>query len=420
MEKTKCQTDIEEKEKVGMRSIPEGFFCLPGFVWMEGLLAVAVSGGVTGSLVQAAPGPVSISRQPFGKTEDGALVYLYTLRNAQGMEAQITNYGGIVVSLKVPDRQGRMDDVVLGYETLAGYIQNNPYFGCLVGRYGNRIGGAKFQLEGKSYTLVANDGPNHLHGGLKGFDKVVWKARALRSREGPALRLSYTSKDGEEGYPGNLKVTATYTLTSDNALRLDYRATTDQTTLCNLTHHSYFNLAGAGNGDILNHQVMIAADRFTPVDSTLIPTGELRPVAGTPFDFTQPMAIGARIDQEDEQLKFGRGYDHNWVLNKPLGQLGLAARVVEPTTGRVMEVWTTEPGLQFYTGNFLDGSIVGKEGKIYYHRYGFCMEPQHYPDSPNKPHFPSVVLKPGQVYRNTIIYRFSVEQMDSQEGRNLQ
>jgi len=306
-----------------------------------------------------------------------------------------------VVSLKVPDREGQLGDVVLGYDTLDEYVQNNPYFGCLVGRYGNRIAGGKFTLGGQVYTLATNNGPNHLHGGLKGFDKVVWKARSIRRKEGPALALRYTSRDGEEGYP-------VYTWTHDNALRLEFTATTDKETICNLTHHSYFNLAGPGTRDILDHEVMIAADRFTPVDETLIPTGELRPVAGTPFDFTKPTAIGARIDQDDEQLRFGHGYDHNWVLRKPLGELGLAARVYEPTSGRVLEVLTTEPGLQFYTGNFLDGSNVGKGGQAYQFRTGFCMEPQHYPDSPNKPHFPSVVLKPGQTYRNTIIYRFSV------------
>jgi aldose 1-epimerase len=329
------------------------------------------------------------------------------LRNAQGAEAKITNYGGIVVSLKVPDREGRMGDVVLGYDTLDEYIKSNPYFGCLVGRYGNRIAKGRFTLNGKEYTLATNNGPNHLHGGLKGFDKVVWEAKPSVSNAGPALELRYMSKDGEEGYPGNLLVTAIYTLTNKNELRLDFSATTDKETIVNLTHHSYFNLAG--EGDILNHEVMIVADKFTPVDSTLIPTGELRPVKGTPFDFTNPTAIGARINDKDEQLAFGKGYDHNWVINKPLGKLGLAARVYEPTTGRVMEVLTTEPGMQFYTGNFLDGTIVGKGGKPYKFRCAFCMEPQHYPDSPNKPNFPSVVLRPGEVYRSTIIYRFSVK-----------
>jgi len=347
-----------------------------------------------------------ITRQPFGTTKEGTPVDLYTLRNSQGVEAKICNYGGIVVSLKVPDRNGQMGDVVLGYDTLAEYIKETPYFGALIGRYGNRIAKGKFILDGKQYTLATNNGPNALHGGIKGFDKVVWEAKPVQGKSGPALQLHYLSKDGEEGYPGNLNVTATYTLTKDNGLRLDYSATTDKDTVLNLTQHSYFNLAG--KGDVLGHEVMMPADRFTPVDATLIPTGELRPVKGTPFDFTTPTAIGARITQADEQLKFGNGYDHNWVFNKRIGKLTLLARVTEPTSGRVLEVRSTEPGLQFYSGNFLDGTLTGKEHKVYNFRNGFCMEPQHYPDSPNHPNFPSVVLKPGAVYKNTIIYRFSV------------
>jgi aldose 1-epimerase len=300
-----------------------------------------------------------------------------------------------------------MEDVVLGYDKLDDYIKDTPYFGALIGRYGNRIAKGKFTLDGKEYTLAVNNGPNALHGGLKGFDKVVWEPKILATPNGPSLELTYVSKDGEEGYPGTLSVKAVYTLTDDNALKLEYTATTDKDTVVNLTHHSYFNLAG--KGDILNHEVMMPADKFTPVDSTLIPTGELKPVDGTPFDFRTPTAIGARIKQDDEQLKFGGGYDHNWVINKPMGQLGLMARVYEPTTGRVMEVWSTEPGLQFYSGNFLDGKNTGKGGWVYQFRNGFCMEPQHYPDSPNQPNFPSVVLKPGQVYQNTILYKFSVK-----------
>jgi aldose 1-epimerase len=348
-----------------------------------------------------------ITRAPFGTAKDGTPVDIFTLRNANGVEARICNYGGIVVSLRVPDRNGVLGDVVLGYDNLDGYTKSSPYFGCLIGRYGNRIAKGKFTLNGKEYTLATNNYPNHLHGGIKGFDKVVWQARGVPSLLGPTVELRYVSKDGEEGYPGNLTVTAVYTLTDDNALRLDYSATCDRDTVVNLTQHSYFNLAG--KGDILGHLVYINAERFTPVDSTLIPTGELRPVAGTPFDFRTATAIGARINQDDEQLKFGNGYDHNWVINKPKGALGLMARVTEPTTGRVLEVLSTEPGLQFYTGNFLDGSITGKGGWVYQFRNGFCMEPQHYPDSPNQPSFPSVVLKPGQVYQNTIIYRFSVQ-----------
>jgi aldose 1-epimerase len=349
----------------------------------------------------------SIEKEPFGKTPDGQAVELYTLRNDKGAEARIMTYGGIVVSLKMPDKSGQIGDVVLGYDNLAAYVSNSPYFGALIGRYGNRIAGGKFSLDGITCTLPTNNGPNTLHGGLKGFDKRVWKARSRKSADGPQLILKYRSKDGEEGFPGNLDVTATLTLKQDNSLCLEYQAVTDKDTVVNLTHHGYFNLAG--KGDILNHVVTIPADRFTPVDSTLIPTGELRPVEKTPFDFRTPTAIGARIEQEDEQLKFGLGYDHNWVVNKQFGVLSLMARVSEPTTGRVMEVWSTEPGLQFYSGNFLDGTITGKGGWVYARRSAFCMEPQHYPDSPNQPQFPTVELKPGEVYHNIILYHFSAQ-----------
>ena len=345
----------------------------------------------------------SPTSKPFG-TVDGQAVTLYTLRNAKGMEAQICNYGGIVTSLKVPGKNGNFDDVVLGYENLEGYLKSTPYFGCIVGRYGNRIANAKFTLNGKEHTLARNNDQNSLHGGVKGFDKVVWKVVKATDN---SLELQYTSKDGEEGFPGNLTVTTLYTLTADNALRIDYTATTDADTHCNLTHHSYFNFAG--KGDILNHSVTINADKFTPVDATLIPTGELRPVKGTPLDFTTPHTIGERIGDSDEQLKLGKGYDHNWVLNKNTpGTLTLAATVTEPSNGHVMEVWTTEPGVQFYTGNFLDGTITGKGGWTYQARNGFCFEPQHFPDSPNHPSFPTTVLKLGQTYKNTIIYKFSV------------
>lgn len=352
---------------------------------------------------------MEIEKHAFGKTADGTPVELYTLTNANGLEAKITNYGGIVVSLLVPDQDGKPGDVVLGYETLEEYIENNPYFGTLVGRYGNRIARGKFTLEGIEYTLAQNDGENHLHGGLKGFDKVVWKAAAVRGKNSVGLKLTYLSKDGEEGYPGNLSVTVVYTLTNDNELKIEYTAVTDKVTIVNLTHHGYFNLAGAGLGDILGHELMIKADRFTPVDKGLIPTGELRSVKGTPMDFTRAVAIGARIDQAAEQLVLGGGYDHNWVLNNGDGSLALAAKVYEPTTGRVMEVYTTEPGIQFYSGNFLDGSITGKGGKVYEYRYGFCLETQHFPDSPNKPDFPSTVLKPGETYTTTTIYTFSMK-----------
>ena len=348
----------------------------------------------------------TISQAPFGKTADGTPVEIYTLRNDKGCEARIMTYGGIVVSLKVPDKNGNFGDVVLGYDKLDDYVKNSPFFGALVGRYGNRIAKGKFTLDGKEYTLAVNSGANNLHGGPVGFDKRVWKATALLTADGPVLKLNYLSQDGDQGFPGNLNVTATYTLTADNGLLLSYTATTDKPTLCNLTQHSYFNLAG--KGDVLNYLVYINADKFTPVDKALIPTGELKPVEGTPFDFRKPTAIGARINAADEQIKFGNGYDHNWVINKPPGKLGLVARVTDPTSGRVMEVLSTEPGVQFYTGNFLDG-YTGKGGWVYKNRSGLCFEPQHYPDSPNHPQFPSAALKPGETYQNTILYRFLVQ-----------
>lgn len=348
-----------------------------------------------------------IKKQPFGKTADQQAVDLYTLTNASGAEVTIMTYGGTVVSLKVPDRGGKMTDVVLGYDSLDGYLKSSPYFGAIIGRYGNRIGKGTFTLNGHQYTLPKNDGGNTLHGGIKTFDKVVWTAKEVRSKTGVGLSLSYLSRDGEEGFPGNLSVTVVYTLTNGNELKIDYSATTDKTTVVNLTHHSYFNLAGEGS--ILNHEMMINADRFTPVDSGLIPTGELRSVKGGPMDFTHPARIGARIDAQDEQMILGKGYDHNWVLNNGAGKLALAARAYDPASGRVMEVYTTEPGIQFYTGNFLDGSITGKGGQVYQKRYGFCLETQHFPDSPNKPKFPSTVLKPGQRYRTTTVYKFSAK-----------
>jgi len=348
-----------------------------------------------------------ISRHPFGTTTDGTPVDLYTLKNSQGAEAKISNYGGIVVSIKVPDRKGKFGDVVLGYDDLEGYLKRHPYFGAMVGRYANRIAKGRFKLNGQEYSLPINNGPNSLHGGNNGFDKKVWEPRILATPDGAGLQLRYLSKDGEEGFPGNLSVMAVYTLMEDNGLRLDLTATTDKETVVNLTQHSYFNLAGKGN--ILKHVVMIPADKFTPTDRGLIPTGELRSVEGTPFDFRRPTPIDARIDEDDEQLKFAGGYDQNCVINKPPDQLGLCARVKEPTTGRVLEVLSTQPGLQFYTGNFLDGSLTGKGWWAYQRRDGFCMEPEHFPDSPNQPSFPSTVLKPGEVYKQTIIYRFGVE-----------
>ena len=352
---------------------------------------------------------MSITQEAFGATADGTAADIFTLASPDGFEARITNYGGIVVSLTAPDREGSPADVVLGYETLAEYIADSPYFGALVGRYGNRIGGAKFTLDGVEYPLAVNDGENSLHGGIKGFDKVVWQAETDETDAGPALTLRYDSADGEEGYPGNLSVQVVYTWTAGPALRIDYTATTDKPTPLNPTHHSYFNLAGAGEGDILSHEMTIAADRFTPVDGGLIPTGELRPVVATPMDFRAPTPIGARIGANDEQLKLGGGYDHNWVLNNTDGSLTLAARVVEPASGRVMEVLTTEPGIQFYSGNFLDGDNVGKGGKAYEHRTGLCLETQHFPDSPNRPEFPTTILQPGQTYTQTTVYRFATQ-----------
>jgi aldose 1-epimerase len=345
-----------------------------------------------------------ISQVPFGRTREGSPVDLYTLRNSGGLEARISNYGGTVVSLKTPDRDGRLDEVVLGFDDLESYLAPNPYFGALVGRFCNRIAKGTFALEGATYSLATNNGPNALHGGHKGFDKMVWQAAITGTASAPALELHYLSKDGEEGYPGNLHVKAVYGLTADNGLRLDLTATTDKLTILNLTQHSYFNLAG--KGDVLGHQVQIDADRFTPVDSSLIPTGELRPVAGTPFDFRRPAALGARIEQADEQLQRGHGYDHTFVLNHPMGRLDVIARVLEPVTGRVLEVLTTQPGVQLYTGNFLDGTIKGKGGLVYNRRSGFCLEAQHFPDSPNHPEFPSVTLRPGEVYQNTVIFKF--------------
>jgi aldose 1-epimerase len=346
-----------------------------------------------------------IRKQDFGKTADQQAVELYTLTNAGGIEARIMTYGGTVVSLKAPDRNGKLADIVLGYDELKGYLKNSPYFGAIIGRYGNRIAKGAFTLNGKRYTLPKNDGENTLHGGVKTFDKVVWRAKEIKTKDGVGLSLNYLSKDGEEGFPGNLAVTVVYTLTNRNELKIDYRATTDKTTVVNLTHHSYFNLAGEGS--ILNHEMMINAARFTPVDSGLIPTGELRAVKGGPMNFTKPAVIGARIDEQDEQLALGRGYDHNWALNRSKNRLALAARAYDPASGRTMEVYTTEPGIQFYTGNFLDGSITGKGGQVYKKRYGFCLETQHFPDSPNKPAFPSTELKPGQVYQTTTVYKFS-------------
>jgi aldose 1-epimerase len=348
-----------------------------------------------------------IVKTSFGQASNGTPVDLYIMRNVGGVEARLINYGGTLAALKVPDRHGKVGDVVLGCETLDGYLNATAYFGCIVGRCANRIAKGRFTLNGVTRQLAVNNGPNSLHGGRRGFDKVVWQAAPSVTPEGPAVELNYLSKDGEEGYPGNLHVRATYTLTRDNAVRIDFIATTDQDTVVNLTNHSYFNLAG--KGDVLGHVVQIHGDQITPADATLIPTGELRPVAGTPFDFRKPARIGARIEEKNEQLQFAGGYDQNWVLNKPPHKLDVIARVTEPTSGRVLEVLATPPGVQLYTGNFLDGTIHGKGGWVYQRRHGFCLEPQQVPDAVNHPNFPSPVLKAGETYRETIMFRFSTE-----------
>ena len=345
-----------------------------------------------------------IEKQPFGKTADGQQADLYVLTNKNGMQAAITNFGATLVTLKVPDRKGKLADIVEGYDDVQGYAAGSNFFGGTIGRYGNRIAGAQFKLDGVTYKLAANNRPNHLHGGPKGFNKVLWEGKDVSKPDSPAVLFSYLSKDGEEGYPGNLNVKVTYTLTPKNEIRIDYSATTDKDTVVNLTNHSYFNLAGTG--DILGHEVVIHASHTTPVDRTLIPTGELAPVKGTPYDFTTATTVGARIAQENEQLKFGGGYDHNWVLDNKSGKLAPAVEVYEPTSGRVMVISTTEPGMQFYSGNFLDG-VKGKAGAVYARRSAFCFEPQHFPDSPNKPAFPSTELKPGKEYKSTTVYKFS-------------
>ncbi|MHC4474501.1 MAG: aldose epimerase family protein [Planctomycetota bacterium] len=370
------------------------------------LIAVGLCSCQRQSVYEKGGVKMDIQRQTFGKMSDGTEVELYTLTNANGVRARIMTYGAIVVSLEVPDRDGKLGDIVLGFDSLEEYLKDHPYFGCIVGRYGNRIGNATFTLDGVNYQLAANNNGNHLHGGINGFDKQVWDGEPVKQDNAVGVELSYLSKDGEEGYPGNLSCTVIYTLTNTDELKVEYEATTDKPTPVNLTHHGYFNLAGAGEGDILGHELILNADRFTPVDNGLIPTGELRPVKGTPLDFTKPTAIGARINQDDQQLEFGLGYDHNFVLNSGGGKLTLAAKLYEPTTGRVMEIHTTEPGIQFYSGNFLDGTNIGKGGKVYKHRYAFCLETQHFPDSPNKPDFPSVILEPGQKYTHVTVHKF--------------
>jgi aldose 1-epimerase len=363
-----------------------------------GALAAALLG-----MAGAANPPAAVH---WGDAPGGDPICLYTLANARGVEAKVTNFGAILVSLKTPGRRGAFADIVLGFDTFDAYLNTKRYFGATVGRYSNRIARGAFTLDGHAYTLARNNGENSLHGGVRAFHKVVWKGRAIAGPP-PAVEFTYLSRDGEEGYPGNLTVTVRYTLTDSNELRIDYSASTDKPTVVNLTNHSFFNLAGEGSGDVLRHVVTIDADRFTPVDAGLIPTGELRPVAGTPFDFRKPTVIGARIDAADEQLRIAKGYDHNYVLNHAAGKLGFAARILEPESGRIMEVLTTEPGMQFYTGQNLDGQDRGKGGHLYPPRSAFCMETGHFPDSPNRPDFPTTVLRPGAEFRSTTVYRFS-------------
>jgi len=372
------------------------------------LIATALVTTIGGTLVaQQNTSTSGVQQERFGM-RDGRPIILYTLKNSHGVEVRAMNYGGIIQSVRVPDRDGKFADVVLGHETAEGYMPNPPYIGAIVGRYANRIANGTFTLDGKTYNLPKNDGPNTLHGGTtRTFDKVVWESQPLKDKNG--VSFEYLSKDGEEGFPGNLKVKVTYVLTDSNELVIDYEATTDKATPINVSQHSYFNLKGEGNGDILDHEIMVNADRFTPVDKNLIPTGELRSVKGTPFDFTKSTKIGSRIEDNYEQLTLGHGYDHNFVLNRKGAGMTLAARVYEPTTGRVLEVSTTQPAVQFYTGNFLDGSVTGKSGHVYKRRYGFCLETQHYPDSPNHPDFPNAILKPGEKFHQTTAFKFSTK-----------
>jgi aldose 1-epimerase len=351
-----------------------------------------------------------VKREVTSAMVNGKAIEVFTLTNSSGVEVKALTFGGVISSWRVPDRTGQMADIVLGFDDPTAYIKGNtPFFGALVGRYANRIGKAQFALDGKTYKLAANNGPNHLHGGNVGFDKVLWDGEPLKVKDGAGVAFSRTSPDGEEGYPGTLKVRVTYTLTNANELVIAYEATTDKATLVNLTSHSYFNLAGQGTGDVLAHEMRINADRYTPVDDTLIPTGELAPVDNTPFDFRKPTAIGARIVSEHPQIGIGRGYDHNWVLARSAAGLSLAAEVFEPKSGRTLTVTTTEPGMQLYTGNFLDGTITGKEGKVYRQRFGFCLETQHFPDSPNRPTFPTTILRPGTKYTSTTVFATGVK-----------
>jgi aldose 1-epimerase len=356
----------------------------------------------------SAMGKAAVSKAVFGRMPDGKEVEVFTLTNPRGLEVRAITLGAIIVSLRAPDRAGRLDDVVLGFDGLEGYLADHPYFGAVVGRYGNRIAKGLFTLDGRTYRLATNNGPNHLHGGVKGFGRLLWSGESFQKGDEVGVILSLESRDGDEGYPGTLKAKVTYTLTPRDELVVDYLATTDKPTHLNLTQHSYFNLAGGAAPSILDHRLTIEADRFTPVDAELIPTGVLAPVEGTPFDFRKEAAVGARIGADHEQIRFGRGYDHNFVLNRKGSGLSRAARLADPVSGRVLEVSTTEPGVQFYSGNFLDGTLTGKGGRAYGHRAGLCLETQHYPDSPNRPAFPSTVLRPGQEFRSQTVFAFSV------------
>lgn len=370
---------------------------------------LVVTAGTLHASASSAKGAARIDRDVFGHLADGTTVYRYTLTNGHGMRVRIITYGGIIQTVEVPDRRGHPANVTLGFDNLDDYVANNsPYFGALIGRYGNRIANGRFTLDGVTYQLPINNDPNSLHGGTVGFDKHVWDATPVHGRDTVGVKLRLVSPDGDQGYPGTLTAEVTYTLTASNGIRIDYRATTDKATVVNLTNHAYWNLAGEGTGDINDHLLYLNAKRYTPVDSTLIPTGAIDPVAGTPFDFTKPTPIGKRIRESHQQLIFGRGYDHNFVLNrKTAHELELAARVTEARSGRVLSIYTEEPGIQFYSGNFLDATLVGTSGKMYRQGDGFALETQHFPDSPNHPNFPSTVLRPGQVYQTTTIYQFS-------------
>ncbi len=387
----------------------------PGRSLLAACVALAAAAGCsrqdpTSTAMAQNPGRVNVTQAPVGHAPDGQVINLTTLRNQQkGIEIHVLDYGGIIQSLRTRDRQGQSADIVLGHDDAEGYFSNSTYFGAIIGRYGNRIAKGQFTLDGKTYALATNNGVNHLHGGNKGWDQAVWHSEPFQNGTGVGVILTHVSPDGDEGYPGTVKATVTYTLSDTGDLTVDYVATTDKPTVINLTQHSYFNLTGQPTQDILGHQLTIDADRYTPVDDGLIPTGELAPVEGTPFDFRTATAIGARINDQNEQLTRGKGYDHNFVLNRQGDGLSLAAKVLEPTTGRTLEVWTTEPGLQFYSGNFLDGTVTGKGGVKYAHRTGFCLETQHFPDSPNHANFPSTVLRPDGQYHTTTVFKFGVQ-----------